>query len=102
MNRGQITPPREPLSYEEIVAELTRLLYGTTEPTQEQCDAGATLTITHDQLKELSGWKQFGFHFWLTLQWCTEDSWIIIGYGGVETKQQAILIGANSNYAPLQ
>ena len=97
-DEDRITRPDHQLSYEEIVIELTRLLYGTNDPTQEQCDQGGTITLTHDQLLKLTGWKHLGFHFWLSLMWETEDSWIIIGYGN---NQAAVLVGANSNYAPL-
>lgn len=94
----RIMPPDSPLDFEKLVDELTRLLYGADEPTPEQLKNGVMLTLTHDQLRLLSGWKRFTFHFWISLMWWTEDSDIIIGYGHGDV----ILISSNSNHSPLE
>lgn len=95
----RITPPDKMLRPDEIVIELTRLLYGTDEPTQEMCDRGGTLTLTYDQFYCATGHKSAPPSLCYLVQeatWNEPGWWITIGFG-----TDNVLIGANSNYAPI-
>lgn len=92
-----ITRPEQMRSAEEIVKELERLLFGTTDPDEQEklAPEGRVLTLTYKQFHDVAGRTRISPYIYHSIAWETESSWIVIGYG-----DDVILIGTDYNHAP--
>lgn len=98
---NQPTENRKPRrrSPEEIVAELTQLVFGTKEPNDDMLHDGKVMTLTYEQFYELAGRKAIGAAFYPQVEWATWEEpgwWIIVGFG-----TDAVMIGPNANHVPV-
>ena len=96
-----ITRPERKRTPEQIVAELTRLVFGTPEPNDgnEMSSEGRIVTLDYEQFKELTGFKAVPTHLYYQVQWATWEEpgwWITVGFG-----TDVVTVGPNANHAPL-
>ena len=96
-----ITRPERKRTPEQIVAELIRLVFGVSEPNDENemPTEGRAVTLDYEQFKDLSGFTVVPMHLYYQVQWATWEEpgwWIIVGFGS-----DIVLVAPNSNHAPV-